>query len=120
MVTIQKILLKHGVFSQDIRIKIKNKQLKLNGELITNPNMELDIEFDEDSKDFKFQDFGNFIFDILMKGERVRDLLHDTWSVVDDIETLAQTNLDNNLVKVFRKVFILRIAKREAIILIRK
>ena len=119
MVTIQKILLKHGLFSQDIRIKIKNGQIKLNGEVVTDSNMELDIEFDED-KNFKFQEFGDFLFHIIRKGELGRVLLLATVEAGIDLESLGETDIQNRLVDVFRKIHILRISKRESIILIKK
>ena len=120
MVSIQKILLKHGVFSKDIKVKIKNEQLKLNGETITDSHMELDIEYDEDNKDFKFQELGDFLFTILIKGGRCRKLLLASWEAGIDIDSLSETNIDNNLIDVLKKVYILRISKREAIVLIKK
>lgn len=120
MVTIQKILLKHGIFSQDIRIRIKNGQIKLDGEPITDSHMELDIEFDEEDKNFKFQEFPDFIFNILVKGGLGRELLLGTWSAGVDLDSLSQTNINNNLVDVFKKVHIVRISAGKAIVLIKK
>ena len=120
MVTIQKILLKHGLFSQDIRIKIKNEQIKLNGEVVTDSNMKLDIEFDEFDRDFSFQGLGDFLFNIIRKGGLGRRLLIASWEAGIEIDSLGKTGIENNLVEVFRLIYILRVSRREAIILIRK
>lgn len=120
MVSIQKILLKHGIFSQDIRIRIKNGQIKLDGEPITDSRMELDIEFDEEDKNFKFQEFPDFLFNILIKGGLGRELLLGTWTAGVDLDSLSQTNINNNLVDVFRKIHIVRISSGKAIVLIKK
>ena len=121
MATIQKILLKHGLFSQDIRVRINNGQMKLDGEPITDSRMELDIEFDEEDKNFKFQQLADFLFDILVKGGLGRELLLGSWEAGIDIDTLSGTNIENKLVtNVFRKVHILRISAWKAIILIKK
>lgn len=120
MATVQKILLKHGLFSQDIKVKIKNGQLKLDGEPIINSHMELDVIVDEEDKNFKFQEFGDFLFHIIMEGGLGRKLLLSTWESGIDIESLSETDIQNSLVDIFKKVHILRISKREAIILIKK
>ena len=120
MTTIQKILLKHGMFSQDIRTKVKNGQIRLDGETIKDSNIELDIVFNESDKGFKFQDFGDFVFQIIMKDGLAKNLLLTTWEAGVDLENLAGSNIQNKLVDVFKKVHILRISKREALILIKK
>jgi hypothetical protein len=120
MVNIQKILLKYGLFSQDIRIRMKNGQIKLDGEPITDSHMELNIEFDEEDKNFKFLDLSDFLFGILVKGGLGRELLLGTWAAGVDLDSLSQTNLQNHLVDVFKKIHIVRISAWKAIVLIKK
>lgn len=120
MVSIQKILLKHGLFSQDIRIRIKNGQIKLDGERILDSHMELDIEFDEENKNFKFEEFSDFIFNILVKGGLGRELILGTWKAGIDLDSLSGTNIDNHLVDVFKKIHIIRMSAWKAIVLIKK
>jgi len=76
---ISEFLLKEGVFSNEIKVRLKTGQMKLNGESITN-----DIELDMDS----FVDAGDWIFHFI---STLSDEKKNIFSVIVnlfDIETI--------------------------------
>jgi hypothetical protein len=124
---IHEILKEHGIFSNDIKVKIKNGQIKLNGEVVTDPLMDLDIEFvkkeDRPTKETPaFEDAGNFLFRAISKDKECFDLC--TAMGVDGLgihpEFWPDLNFTNKLVEKFRKVYVLKISKKEWIILQKK
>lgn len=122
--TIHEILKIQGLFSQDIKAKIKNGQIKLNGENITDGSLDLDLEFSQEElklieeDKFKFEDAGNFIFKIINKDPECRSLLSGMEGIHSEV--WPDLNFTNKLVEKFKKVFVLKLSKKEWIILKRK
>ncbi len=116
---LHKILLVHGIFSQDIKNKVKNGQLKLDGETVTDSNIDLDIFFDKDDKNFKFMDLGDFVFHLIMSSKECRNQLFLLKDLGISLEEISNCGLSGMVVEQFKKVHVLKISKRESIILIK-
>ena len=121
--TIHEILKIQGLFSQDIKTKIKNGQIKLNGEDVLDGSLNLDLEFNEEElklieeRKFKFEDAGNFLFKCIKDPE-----CFEICKAMEGIhpEVWPELNFTNKLVEKFQKVFVLKLSKKEWIILKRK
>jgi hypothetical protein len=122
--TVHEILKIQGLFSQDIKAKIKNGQIKLNGENVRDGSLDLDLEFTseelkliEENK-FKFEDAGNFLFKIINKDPECHSLLLGMEGIHPEV--WPDLNFTNKLVEKFKKVFVLKLSKKEWIILKKK
>jgi hypothetical protein len=118
--TIHEILKIQGLFSQDIKAKIKNGQIKLNGEDVTDGSLDLNLEFSEEDlklikeNKFKFEDAGNFLFKAIKDPE-----CFEICKGMEGIhpEVWPDLNFTNKLVEKFKKVYVLKLSKKEWIIL---
>ena len=123
IMTIHEILKIQGLFSQDIKVKIKNGQIKLNGEDVTDSSLDLDLEFSEEDlkliekNKFKFEEAGNFLFKAI-KDPECRALISGMEGIHPEV--WPDLNFTNKLVEKFKNVFVLKLSKKEWIILKRK
>jgi len=106
---ISEILKYQGLFSKEIRQRFKNGQIKLNGN-ITN-DIELDVKFDDDDELIIF-DAGDIIFKLILKDKKVYHQL-----LVFDYETISLSNLNCELKKFFDKYHIIRFSKKDIILI---
>jgi hypothetical protein len=122
--TIHEILKIQGLFSQDIKAKIKNGQIKLNGEDVIDGSLDLDLKFSKEElklieeNKFKFEDAGNFLFKIINKDPECSALCTGMEGIHPEV--WHELNFTNKLVKKFKKVFVLKLSKKEWIILKKK
>jgi hypothetical protein len=122
--TLHVILKIHGLFVQDINVKLKNGQIRLDGEVVTDSSIDIgDVVVGDPNprfkNPFKFQDFGDFIFN-LVKDKENRDFLVGVKDAGLDIDSVGTMSNGHKVVSEFRKVHILRISRREAIVLTKK
>lgn len=124
IMTIHEILKIQGLFSQDIKTKIKNGQIKLNGEDVTDGSLDLDLEFSEEDfklikeNKFKFEDAGNFLWKIRHKHPELDVFFSGMLGIHPEV--WPDLNFTNKLVEKFKKVYVLKLSKKEWIILKRK
>jgi hypothetical protein len=110
MIKISEVLKHKGLFSQDIKTRIKNKQITVDGEVIES-DVELNIEFNmQGSNDIPH--VAEFIFD---------HVAHDRCKLIlckiVGIENLAGSNIDNWLTHLLRQHHIIKISKKDMFIL---
>ncbi len=94
-----------GMFSQDIKIRIKNKQMALDGESITE-----DIDLNIDS--LNTIDAGDFIFENIA-GNKQRIQLTN----IVGFENLSTCNIENDLTRLMKLFHVLRISKRDLMVI---
>lgn len=118
---ISEILKQQGLFSQDIKSRIKNKQIFINGESISD-----DIEIDcaivtNKKKDVAGVEFGNDIVDVIDAGDFLFDLIKNkNWRDKIEIfgfENLFDTNIKNDLTLFLKSFIFLKISKKQILIL---
>ena len=114
MKTIHDILKKQGLFVNDIKLKIKNGQIKLNGEVITNGALELNIEWDETTK---FENLGDFVFKIIQMSPKHSEIINGMWAAGIEVDVMGEVNFTNDIVNLFKKVYVIRTSKREVFII---
>ncbi len=112
---ISEILKQNGIFSNDIRQRFKNKQIKLNGEIVS--NIDLDIELipskNDDSVDVaKTVVAGDFISNIIKNDTTIFSKLQ-----IFDFETLSDSNINSELKSMFDNFLILRFSKVDVLFL---
>ena len=101
-------ILKHlGLFSQDIKTRIKNKQIAINGEVVCE-----DIELD--CIDINPIDVGEFIFDLISANNIFKQQLK-----IFPLEELFNSNIDNQLTKILEDYILIKISKKQ-MFLVRK
>lgn len=114
---ISDILKKKGMFAKDIRIRLKNGQLRLNGEIIKEDVEVTSMELSEDNNDELtiddiVQDAGDFLFFNIV-GDPI-------WAIRCDIfgfETLFNSEIKNDLTDFLSMFNLLRISKKELIVI---
>jgi len=99
---ISEVLKSMGLFSNDIRQRFKNGQIKINGE-ITN-DIELDIKGE-------ILNAGEFLFKLILENKIFGKQLR-----IFDFEILPDSNLDNELKNILSKFFIIRFSKKDIIL----
>jgi len=123
---ISEILKARGMFSKDIRIRLKNGQLQLNGEVIRE-----DVEitsfqiveeddkktfFDKDDNEVNFdsfvQDAGDFLFLVVVSNPIWVNRCH-----IFGFENLFNCNINNELTYLFSGFNLLKISKREFLVI---
>lgn len=114
------ILKQCGVFSSDIKNRIKNKQIIINGEPVDS-NIELEIETDiivdinlGEIVKAKIFETGGFICNILLKEN---GYIFSEQMKTFGFDNLFNSNINNNLTKHLNKFIFIRISKKESIIL---
>ena len=114
---ISDILKARGMFSKDIRIRLKNGQLQLNGEVIKEDIEVTELEINDDpgneiTIDDIVQDAGDFLFIMIAS--------NPTWVTrchVFGFENLFNSNIDNELTHILGGFNLLRISKRDLLVI---
>lgn len=125
MIKISEILKQQGMFSQDIKARIKNKQISINDEPISDENFEVNCNVVKNTKkDVTGIGFDNEIVDIIDAGDFVFNLVSNKkWLIMIQIFGLenlfGETNINNDLT-LFLKDFILLKTSKKQIFVIRK
>lgn len=112
MIKIFEVLKQNGLFSNDIRTRLKNKQLEINGEKLTS-NIELDVEVDDDDN-VDIIETGGFICNLIKNNNTF--LLQ---MKIFGFENLFDSNINSELTKIFDDFFLIKISKKDSF-LIRK
>ena len=110
------ILKQSGVFSNDIKIRIKNNQITINSEVIKD-NIELNIEtkLDEENKEVAvIVDADDFLFWILIKNKK-SDIA--TQFKIFGFENLFGSNIKNDLTDILNEFIFVRTSKKETFLL---
>lgn len=102
---LSELLKANGMFSQDIKIRIKNKQMALDGEPITE-----DIDLNVDSSNTI--DAGDFIFENIANNKQRIQLTN-----LVGFENLSTCNIENDLTRLMKQFHVLRISKRDLMVL---
>ena len=103
------ILKKRGLFSSDIKVRIKNKQITLNGDIV-NFDIELDIELENDN--VKVFEVGDFIFNLIKTNKEFSEKL-----MFFEFEKLFDSNIKNDLTNILNQFFIIKTSKKEIFLL---
>jgi hypothetical protein len=112
------ILKQCGVFSSDIKNRIKNKQIIINGVAI-DTNIDLDIETEivvdnlSEVINAKIFETGGFICNILSK-ENAN--IFSKQMRIFGFENLFNSNVNNNLTEYLNQFILIRISKKESFI----
>jgi hypothetical protein len=134
------ILKQSGLFANDIKLRIKNNQITINGDVIKD-NIDLNIELNEDGT-AKIIDADDFLFWTLKGDNVIRCRQHRDfdlfWSLrIDEInkmldletqkfknqikifgfENLFGSNIENELTKILNEFIFIRTSKKETFLL---
>ena len=104
------ILKQSGLFSNDIKLRIKNNQVSINSEVIKD-NIELDIELDDNGLAV-IVDADDFLFWTLIKD---KDSLNKF--KIFGFENLFGSNIKNDLTDTFNEFIFVRTSKKETFLL---
>ena len=104
------ILKQSGLFSNDIKLRIKNNQITINSEVIKD-NIELDIELD-DKELAVITDADDFLFWTLMKNKSAAIQFK-----VFGFENLFGSNVKNELTDTLNEFIFVRTSKKETFLL---
>ena len=100
---ISDILKQQGIFAAEIKTRFKNKQIQLNGDIVT------DIEVG----DVDVLDAGDFVFDMIKKhGQPMFQFLQ-----LNGLECSFETNIKNDITKILSTFSFLRTSKKEWFVL---
>lgn len=109
MILLSDILKSKGVFSKEIKTRIANKQILVNGNPVDN-DVKLDIDFWG-----QFVDSGEFVSQILQKNQiwflRIKFL---------GIDALMSGEIENDLTEFLNEFIFIRISKKESFFLKKK
>lgn len=113
---LSEILKQQGVFSQDVKARIKNRQIFINGEPISE-DIEINCtvvknKFDEDVADAI--EAGDLLLNI------VKNKAWKTQIQILGFESLFDSNIENDLVLLLKKHILLKISKKQVLILTKK
>ena len=113
---LSEILKQQGLFAQDIKARIKNKQIFINGEPISE-----DVDVDcatiinkEGVEVVKFIEAGDFLFSLLHNNDWAEKILFF------GIENLFDTNIENDLTLHLKGFIFIVFAKKRMIVLQKK
>ncbi len=101
---ISDILKNYGLFSTDIKNRMKNGQILLNGEYIKN---DIDINVDKN-----IVIAGNFVFNLLKYNPEFYTVLK-----IVGFENLFECNIQHKIMESINKYHLLKISKKELILL---
>jgi hypothetical protein len=124
-IKISEILKQQGLFSQDIKTRIKNKQITINGEIVSDENFEIDCNVIKNTKkDITGIEFGGEVADVIDVGDFVFKLVsNEKWLSMLQIfgfeNLFGETNIKNDLT-LFLKDFILLKTSKKQIFVIKK
>lgn len=114
------ILKQCGVFSSDIKNRIKNKQIIING-VPADSNIELDIEIEIEIDEINLDEIitakifetGRFVCDILLKEN---GNIYSKQMKIFGFDNLFNSNINNELTKYLNQFIFIQFSKRESII----
>lgn len=106
------ILKQQGLFSNDIKLRIKNNQITINSEVI-NDNIELDIELDKEGL-VVIVDADDFLFWMLMKNKKTDVAIQFK---IFGFENLFGSNIKNDLTDILNDFIFVRTSKKETFLL---
>jgi hypothetical protein len=106
------ILKQQGLFSNDIRTRIKNNQISINGEII-NADLDLDIELKDDVA--ITLESGSFIACAISLNPIFAHQMK-----IFGLENLFDSNIKNDLTDILSHFIFVKISKRDSFILKRK
>ncbi len=106
------ILKQSGLFSNDIKLRIKNNQITINSEVIKD-NIELDVELD-DKELVVITDADDFLFWTLMKNKNSNV---STQFKIFGFENLFGSNIKNDLTDILNEFIFVRTSKKETFLL---
>jgi len=111
------ILKKYGLFSNDIRQRLKNGQISINGIQIKE-NINLDILVDNNNN-IRIIESGNFISKLLLSGKKYLLPFKEQLNIFG-FENLFETNIDNTLTQFLDQYLFIKISKKESFLLEKK
>lgn len=97
------ILKKRGLFSNDIKDRVKNKQITVNSEIITE-----NVFFD----DYTILDPGDFLVDLIKEHPEFIPQLK-----FFGLEGLIGSNIENELTETLKKFIFIKFSKKESLML---
>ncbi len=104
-----------GMFSNDIKARFKNKQIFLDGEIVTE-QMEVDFELEPEEKnipiDKQIMDAGDFVFFNISKDQNKIAL-----TKLIGFENLGTCNLENELTNLMKQHHVIKVSKRELFVI---
>jgi len=108
------ILKLKGMFSKDIRIRLANNQISLNGDAI-GEDMEIDVTEFETWKEFEDSgsvlEIGCFLFSLMNNNDWFLRLK------LFGLEELSSSNMENDLTRFLKGFIIVRISKKEVFVI---
>lgn len=108
------ILKQSGLFANDIKVRIKNNQITLNGEIVKS-DLDLDIELVENDKGEKIANIietGSFIVSLIKKNK-----IFGTQMKIFGFENLFDSEIKNELTDILREFIFIKTSKKENFIL---
>jgi hypothetical protein len=120
-INLSEILKQQGLFSQDIKTRINNKQIFINGCLVSE-DVEIDCAMVKNTKkDVTGKEFGNEIVDFIDAGDFLFDLISNrNWLLkiqMFGFENLFDTNIKNDLTLFLKSFILLKISKKQILVL---
>lgn len=111
------ILKQHGLFVNEIKSMIKNRQILINFEPASE-NVDLSVRIDENSSAI-IMDCGDFLQKII-KSKYVKDQpnIFTIQLQIFGLEGLVNTNIKNELSEILKPYIFIRLSKKETIVLI--
>lgn len=116
------ILKQFGLFSNDLRTRINNGQISINGEVIKE-NIELDVEMIDESN-AKIIEVGDFISKLIISKQKPYTESKLTYGEIFAIqlkvfglENLFDSNINNDLTKILNDYILVKISKKEIFML---
>lgn len=121
LVKLSEILKQQGLFSQDIKARINNKQISINGCPVSE-DVEIDCVVKKNTKkDVTGKEFGGDIVDTIDAGVFLFDLLSNkVWAArikVFGIEELFDSNIENDLTFFLKSFIFLKISKKQSLVI---
>lgn len=115
------ILKQQGLFANDIRMRINNGQININGNVVKD-NIEMDIELDEFSN-AKIIEAGDFICKLIstqLKPSTSKLTYGQIFAIqlkIFGLENLFESNINNELTKHLNRFILVKTSKKEFFLL---
>jgi hypothetical protein len=109
------ILKQRGLFSNDIKDRIKRKQIFINNDIVES-NLDLNIELDINNKAIIIES-GEFLYDLLGSDLIKSNQNFITLLEICGFESLFDSNIKNELTNKLNKFIIIRTSKKETFLL---
>jgi len=106
------ILKQRGLFSNDIKVRIKNKQIILNSDVV-DFNIELNIELENEKA--KIFEVGDFIFNIIKSNKKFSDQF-----MIFGFEGLFDSNIKSDLTNILDQFILIKTSRKEIFLLKKK